>query len=227
MKKLVLTTASISLLFLIACNEEKKEASVKEFDSYVDSVNTLTLDNQKEHWANIEAKYQVKYAKAKANAETEVEKKKVEDAESKFQKIRDNKSESNGTSVDVEEDATRSANGTLAPRKQKLRDALFGAGKIGTDLDFKWVTAQNILGVYENFVATVKANKDSYSREDWDEVKVLYEALDTRKNEVEKELSSKDNMQIAKRKVEFASIKAVERPSAKVSENENAKEKDK
>jgi hypothetical protein len=39
-----------------------------------------------------------------------------------------------------------------------------------------------------------------YTREDWDEIKVLYEALDTRKNTVEKDLASSDNMKIAGKK---------------------------
>jgi hypothetical protein len=43
----------------------------------------------------------------------------------------------------------------------------------------------------------VQANKDKYSREDWDEIKLMYEALDSRKNTVEKEgLSSEDNRKL-------------------------------
>jgi hypothetical protein len=38
------------------------------------------------------------------------------------------------------------------------------------------------LGVYDQFVNTVQTNKDKYSREDWDEIKLMYEALDSRKN---------------------------------------------
>jgi hypothetical protein len=69
----------------------------------------------------------------------------------------------------------------------------------------------------------VKKNQNSYSREDWDEIKVLYEALDTRKNEIEKDLPSSDNLKIAKLKVQFAAIKSVKRPLSKVEENEEAK----
>jgi len=53
---------------------------------------------------------------------------------------------------------------------------------------------------------------------------VLYEALDTRKNEVEKNLSTKDNLKIAKEKIRFASIESIERPLSKVSENSDAKQ---
>ena len=67
-------------------------------------------------------------------------------------------------------------------------------------------------------------NKDNYTREDWDEIKVLYEALDTRKNAVEKDLSGSDNLKIAGLKVRFASIKATHRGGTKGAENEAAKQ---
>ena len=55
------------------------------------------------------------------------------------------------------------------------------------------------LSVYDRFVNTVKENREKYSSEDWDEIKTLYEALDTRKNEIEKDLQgSNDNLKIAK-----------------------------
>ena len=105
-----------------------------------------------------------------------------------------------------------------------LRNRLFGEGKIGSDMKFGFVTADNILSVYKNFVNTVADNKNNYSREDWDEIKVLYEALDTRKNTVEKDLSGSDNLKIAGLKIRFATIKATHRGGTKGAENEAAKE---
>jgi hypothetical protein len=62
----------------------------------------------------------------------------------------------------------------------KQRNSLFGEGKISEDMNFDWVNKDNIHNVYQ-FVHTVEDNKDTYSREDWDEVKLMYEALDSRK----------------------------------------------
>lgn len=107
--------------------------------------------------------------------------------------------------------------------KQQLRNRLFGEGVITEDLKFSFVNSSNALSIYETFVNTVSTNKDNYSREDWDEIKVLYEALDTRKNEIEKELSGSDNMKISGLKVKFASINTSNRPGAKVDENADAK----
>ena len=68
-------------------------------------------------------------------------------------------------------------------------------------------------------------NKNKYTREDWDEVKVLYEALDTRKNVVEKEgLKSADNLNIAKQKVRYSAIKSTHRGVSKIAENTEAKQ---
>jgi hypothetical protein len=109
--------------------------------------------------------------------------------------------------------------------KQKLRNALFGEGKIGDDMSFDWVNASNIHSVYQTFVHTAEDNKDSYSREDWDEIKLMYEALDSRKNTVEKEgLTKEDNRKIAGLKFKFAPMLKVNRMGAKSEEMSKAKQ---
>jgi ABC-type oligopeptide transport system ATPase subunit len=108
--------------------------------------------------------------------------------------------------------------------KQQLRNALFGEGKIGEDMSFAWVNAKNIHSVYQQFVHTVEKNKDSYSREDWDEIKLMYEALDSRKNTVEKEgLTGEDNRKIAGLKLKFAPMYTLNRMGAKSEETAAAK----
>ena len=109
--------------------------------------------------------------------------------------------------------------------KSPLRTALFGSSDIGDDMAFTWVNKDNILKVYDQFTSTVTKNKETYSREDWDEIKLLYEALDTRKNTVENEgLSGSDNMKIASIKFKFAPMLTVNRMGEKSKENSDAKE---
>ncbi len=92
-------------------------------------------------------------------------------------------------------------------------------------MNFSWVNAANIHNVYQQFVHTVEDNKDKYSREDWDEIKLMYEALDSRKNTVEKEgLSSEDNRKIAGLKAKFAPMYTLNRMGAKSGEMKRAKE---
>ena len=108
---------------------------------------------------------------------------------------------------------------------QLLRDRFFGEGKVGEDMNFSWVNKDNILKVYDAFFQSYKDNKGDFSREDFDETKLIYEALDSRKNTVEKEgLSAEDNTKIASIKFKFAPMFKVNRIGAKARENEEAKE---
>ena len=60
-----------------------------------------------------------------------------------------------------------------ASSKLMMRQSLLGNGFTDGDMKFTWINKDNILSVYDNFVTTVEKNKDSYSREDWDEIKLL------------------------------------------------------
>lgn len=213
MKTLTLSIICASFIGISACSNSTKTDETKELQTYVDSIQNVTLEYNNSYWQTIEDGYQLRLVKAEAAAKEEAQKKQLAESKDAYQALK------------VKYEAAIKANKEkmYSTRKQVLRDALFGEGKIGTDLNFTWINATNIRAAYENFVLAVEANKKVYSREDWDEVKVLYEALDTRKNEVEKNLSTKDNMKIAKEKIKFATINSIERPLSKVTENADAK----
>ncbi|MES2629760.1 MAG: DUF6565 domain-containing protein [Bacteroidota bacterium] len=193
----------LALPFLFTnCNSEDQAAkeSVKDLRSYVDSVNSV--EPKGDNWNTIEMKYNEKADRAEvATSKPEVDEKLKAD----YEQIK----------ADYAALKEKYQKQQAVMYKKALRDALFGEGSIGQDITFNYVNAANAANVYERFVNSVAANKDNYSREDWDEVKVLYEALDTRKNEIEKDLAGKDNRKIAGLKIRFASIKAVNRPGAK------------
>ncbi|MGO4770101.1 DUF6565 domain-containing protein [Flavobacterium sp. W22_SRS_FK3] len=197
-----------------SCKDEKQEQAKKTIDSYVmyvDSVKNVAADDLKADWAVVEAEYD----------------RRAENAQMALADLKDNDAETervNTSKIKYEEFKNEMAT-TLAPSpKQQLRNALFGEGKIGDDMNFAWVNAQNIHSVYQQFVSTVENNKDSYSREDWDEIKMMYEALDSRKNTVEKEgLTAEDNRKIAGLKIKFAPMYTVNRMGAKSEENAEAK----
>lgn len=210
-------TLSITCAFIIgisACSNSTKSDETKELQTYVDSVQNVTLEYNTAYWQTIEDGYQLRVVKAEAAAKEEAQKKQLAESKDAYQALK----------VKYEEAIKVNKEKLYSSRKKVLRDALFGEGKIGTDLNFTWINAKNIKVAYENFLLAVEANEKVYSREDWDEVKVLYEALDTRKNEVEKDLSTKDNLKIAKVKIIFATIISVQRPLSKVSENSDAKQ---
>jgi len=201
---------------LISCKNEKQtqaEKAVADYEMFVDSINNVNAADLKSDWDSIENDHQRrKFA-----------------AESALQDL-ENREEYEGKIMVSSDKYEVYKNSYLAQQpktvtKSAVRASLFGTNDIGDDMGFGWVNKTNILSVYENFVSTVEKNKDAYSREDWDEIKLLYEALDTRKNTVETEgLSSSDNSKIAGLKIKFAPMYTLNRMGSKAEENSDAKE---
>jgi hypothetical protein len=208
---------------IVACNapaNEEAKQNVANLDQYVDSVDKLTPVYTVANWTAIDNGYQERALKAEKDLATlkEEDKAKAAASKAKYAAIK--------TTYETklkEKEAEEKLAAATPDYRQVLRNRLFGEGKIGSDMKFGFVTANNIHDVYKNFVNTVDDNKNNYTREDWDEIKVLYEALDTRKNAVEKDLATSDNLKIAALKVKFAAIKATHRGGAKAEENEAAK----
>lgn len=192
--------------------------NAERLNDYVDSVDKQPPVYTTANWQEVDNGYKERAEKAdSALASLEnAEKEKVAESKAKYEKLK--------MSYETRIKEQQTAANSTPDYRLTLRNRLFGEGKIGTDMKFSFATAANLLSIYKNFVNTVADNKNSYSREDWDEIKVLYEALDTRKNAVEKDLSGSDNMKIAGLKIKFASIKATNRGGTKAAENEAAKD---
>ncbi|CAM3575990.1 hypothetical protein [Flavobacterium psychrophilum] len=221
---------SMILLGMVSCKNKERELAdkrISELENYVDSLKTVSAEDREANWDIISQDFETKNANAKA-ALTSID----QDSKAKSQEKID---ASNATydeykvivSTKLEEEQT--PEDVVKPVKtspsQLLRDRLFGAGKVGTDMSFTWVNKDNILKVYDNFFQSYKQNKSNFTREDYDEIKLMYEALDSRKNTVEKEgLSSEDNGKIASIKLKFAPMFKVNRMGAKSRENQEAKE---
>ncbi|CAH0335227.1 hypothetical protein FVB9288_00861 [Flavobacterium sp. CECT 9288] len=219
--KLVLGLAVIAIGFT-ACKDEKTEQAKGKVDNYVmyvDSLSNVAAEDTKDNWMEIESEFKLKSAEAEAAladmADDAEAKARIEASRVKYETMRAN----------LEKMRAEALAAMPVNQKQQMRNALFGEGKVGDDMSFVWVNKNNILNVYQQFVDTVESNKDAYSREDWDEVKLMYEALDSRKNTVEKEgLTSADNNKIAGLKLKFAPMYTLNRMGAKTSEMKSAKE---
>jgi hypothetical protein len=219
--KIVLFLFSAAILF--SCKDENKEMvnnKIAALEKYVDSVKAVNVDDAEENWDRISADFDSKVAEL-----DEATKDLSEDAKREFAvKVDAAKSNYDQFKTSVDE--------SIAKRKAEmnnpnfmLRSKFFGQGKVGEDLNFSWVNKDNILSAYEGFLQAYKDNKSSFAREDYDYVKMMYEALDARKNTVENEgLSSDDNGKIAKIKLEFAPMFKLNRIGAKSRENAAAKE---
>jgi len=211
----------VAVVSLVSCKNKELEIADKKIaslESYVDSIEAINLEETETNWDRISSDFDRK------NLESS-------DAVSKLTEDVKYTSQAKIDSINARYVIVKTTIETKAAKKQVinpnqlLRDRFFGSGKIGEDMNFSWVNKDNILSTYQSFFDTYKANKSDFSREDYDEVKLMYEALDTRKNKVEKEgLSSSDNTKIASIKFKFAPMFKVNRIGAKARENEEAKE---
>lgn len=198
--------------------ETKAEKTVDTYVTYVDSLGNVASADAKQNWESIEAGYQQRTSEAEAALadmkDRDAAQARIDASRTKYEQMK--------AKLQAELEAEQAA--SAVKTGGALRTTLFGEKMIGNDMSFSWVNKDNIHSVYQQFVHTVERNKDSYSREDWDEIKLLYEALDTRKNTVENEgLSKDDNRAIAGLKVKFGPMLTVNRMGAKSAENSEAK----
>ena len=224
MKKNVFTIgilAAVALAFT-SCKDEKQveaEKKVNNYVTYVDSVEGIASDDAKANWENLDANYQMK-ATAAENSLAE-----AKESESLREKLAISKAKYEALKAKYMAEVEADKPVAVKTPNQMLRDKFFGEGKVGEDMNFSWVNKDNILNVYDDFFQSYKDNKENFSREDYDETKLIYEALDSRKNTVEKEgLSTEDNTKIASIKFKFAPMFKVNRIGAKARENSEAKE---
>ena len=226
MKKNVLQIGILVIVLLVfaSCKDEKKaqaEKTVNNYVVYVDSLGNVPPADAKTNWKEIDAAYQIRVNEAEMSVadskDSDELKEKLAASKAKYDALKA-KYQSELDADDAKAKAPKNPN-------QLLRDRFFGEGKVGEDMNFSWVNKDNILKVYDEFFQSYKDNKGSFSREDYDETKLIYEALDSRKNTVEKEgLSSSDNAKIASIKFKFAPMFKINRIGAKARENEEAKE---
>ena len=218
---------SIIILGIISCKnkgQELADSRIYELERYVDSLKTVSAEERQANWDQIAADYETRKVSANDAVSSLEEDKKIA-SEEKVKASNAKYDEYRVIALAKIDPVSNDTKTVKTSSSQLLRDRLFGAGKIGSDMSFAWVNKNNILSVYENFFESYKLNKADFTREDYDEIKLMYEALDSRKNTVEKEgLSSEDNGKIATIKFKFAPMFKMNRVGAKSRENEEAKE---
>ena len=155
-QNLFLGLAIIALGFT-SCKDDKQaqaEKSVESYVVYVDSLENVTTDEVATNWEAIDADYQLRAT----NAENALEDLKDKEAAQERINASRTKYEALKASLEAEKAQQEQEVAAISP-KQKLRNALFGEGKIGEDMSFNWVNAANIHSVYQQFVGTVEQNK--------------------------------------------------------------------
>jgi hypothetical protein len=212
MKRINLAIMSIGLVGVLgSCDSGGRSVSaqVEDFSEYVDSVSQEAADYSAAKWADVKEEYNQQVSKLDSSIDRMKNDERAEYADSKEQY--------------AQLEAEYAKKRMMSENRRALEKSLMGEVMTDDNMQMSFVTADNILSYYKRFVETVEDHQNEYSREEWDQVKALYEALDNRKNEVEKDLSSRDNNAIAKLKIKFSAIKTIKRPFAEKKADDDAK----
>lgn len=220
MNKIII--AVFAIVGLVACNNansnQELTAQVESLQKWVDSVKANNVNYDSATWASLDQQYTAASAQLTANENLkEEEKAKVEASQKNWEEFKVDYT----TKMNEAKMATPEITGFNDEAKVKLAKTIFGEVAMMNSMDFSWVNASNILSTYNGFYEKFKANQSLYNNDELAYVKALYEALDIRKNEVEKEEAFKgsDNVKIAQTKTKFASLFA----STKTGEKSEAK----
>ncbi len=193
----VLTAIAVIAFSSVSCgdNGRKNDDDVESFKVFVTDLKAKSEEEVKENWEVIEKEYNEKVTAIDQKTE-ELEdeiKKEYEQLKKDYEELKTKYS----TQMKEED-----YDGNL----QKLYEALLTNEG---DMDLSGVTASNIAAVYSSFVVIVDAQMDEYTREDWDEIEILWEALNKRKDEMEDKLSNEQKMKISEDKVKYATLNAL------------------
>ncbi|MEO6490490.1 MAG: DUF6565 domain-containing protein [Ferruginibacter sp.] len=215
MKKQILVGILLITITFISCKESTSEnyhSDVNNFVSYVDSVDRMNPVYTESQWTTIDNGYNTRLSKIEAYKENDADQKaKVEETRTKYKLIHE-RYELNIQKARASADMENKAN----KARSDLRNQLFGEGKYTGNWNF--VTTGNVVSVYENFVDKVRRNGDNYTDEDWVEVRSLWKGLNERKEEIDNDMSVKDNTKVAGLRIAFAAVKSVSRPLSKAKE---------
>ena len=135
--KVILGILTVAVGVTSCKNEDQKQAekTVEKYQMYVDSISKVAQKDAIENWENIEAKY----IEAKAEAEIAIEK--AENKEELSAQVNDYsmKYDEFKTTVVAEKSKMDATAGT-----SKIRMSLLGNSAVGNDMQFAWVTKDNI-----------------------------------------------------------------------------------
>jgi hypothetical protein len=206
-QKILATILISGSLLLMSCENQETPESYKNFKTYSEVMD----ENIERDWEEFDTEFQTRKDAVERDMEqmSEMEKKEFEEIQERY----------NTKKREMEEDAEmKRKEAEMNSPSQKMYVIVNAPEK---NMALEGVTAENIAMVYTNFVDFIKVNQDAMSLEDWKEAELIWDALNERKNVVEPDLKSENNMEIAKEKVQYATLKTKNKPGAKIDEKQN------
>lgn len=209
MKKILLIIiVSFATISFSACKSDNKAAQgdAVMLGNYIDSVYTIQPVYTETQWKIIDEGYQARNEKLQkeekeldeaAKAKLEADRKKYEELKIKYDK-----------GIKEANDPEMIAN----KARMDIRNKLLGEGRPGPNNDWSFVTKDNVVNTYKNFVDRVRDNGANYSDAEWAETRALWKSLNERKDAINKDISTLDKITIDHLKVAFLAVKAVNKP---------------
>ena len=204
---------AIAAFGVISCTQEQKsDQAYDEYREYVMDHQNNAEKYYDRQWSEIEQEYNEKKNRAEAKMDNWNDQMRAE-----YETTRQNW-----------EAFREKHTAELQRREQQVSDNVLMSSLFpsGINEDLSNVTSANIVEVYKHFVNNVEAQKDNLTKEQWTKVENMWERLDDRKDQVEKNVKAGEEMALAEQKLKYTGIKAVNRPVAK-SEEDAAKDKEK
>lgn len=191
------STIAILGISLMACgpNKEAKNEHWEELEARIQRIEDTIKTSEgmqwaSDNWESIESEYQENWKKAEEKANEMKQEISNSDANDRWETIT--------ASVVTYQNTPKES-----PYVNKAYTSI-GLTEMKGSMDF--VTADNILETYTTFVNTVDENRSEYTVGDEEKIEWLWDALNDRKNEVEDDISTKDNLAIAKQKARYATV---------------------
>ena len=162
-KSQLILGAALLVAGFTACNNsnDPAKADAAILNQYVDSVVNVKPVYTVENLMAIDNGYQLRVLNAEKNMAslTSEEKATAEASKAKYAEL---KAKYEAKLQEAETAAKKAA--ATPDYRLMLRNKLFGAGVVGADMKFGFVTAKNIKDVYEKFGGTVAENKNNSTR---------------------------------------------------------------
>lgn len=208
---LTMTICAIGSLSMISCEDPNESRAENEFNEYRDYVEAESgaFDNSDDwewdeydnNWREYDSAYQEHATGVEENLEYLSEENKAE--YDRMQGEYENR-RSMYEQRSAEEDNNIDEN-SISGRMYVAVDIV---DPNPDNVEFSKVTAENLRETYKNFVDYIESNKGEMTDEDWENAEIIWEALNLRKNEVEKDIPTEDNVAIGTLKVEYGALKS-------------------
>lgn len=206
---LTVTALALGSFLMLGCEDPNQARADKEFGEYSDFVEneSSVFDNENDwEWEEYDRNWR-KYDSAYQQHLMGVE-------ENKNYLSDENRAEFNRMQKEYEERKSRyegrAANEGSGMDEHSISGRMYSSVNITNpaNVDFSNATASNMRTTYKNFVDYVDAHKSEMTAADWRNAEIIWEAMNLRKNEVEADISTKDNLAIGTLKAEYGALKS-------------------